>query len=571
MKLAEALEIVRRPPAPEARPFSVSLACGFETLHLSTFLAAELTLGLDGARVQVGAGLFDDLSGNVERAAASDADAVAVVVEWPDLDPRLGLRRTGGWLAEQLDEIVAGAELALGRIEQVVAAAAEGRRVACVMPTLGLPPVFPQRPAQSGRHELALRRLLAEASERLAGHPTVSVASRQRIDELSAPHARRDVKAELSAGFPYSLGHASALAAVLGELLCAGARRKGLITDLDDTLWAGLLDEQGAHGVSWIEGAHRHGLYQQLLASLASAGILIAVASRNDPELVAQALGREDLLVSADVLYPVTADWGPKSRSIRRVLDAWNIGAEAAVFVDDDPLARDEAATQVPGLLTLAPPADDDALWSFLEELRTLFGTGEVSAEDGVRLSSIRSMPAFGADARDGSDFLAHVAGTVQFATGTDHSRRALELVNKSNQFNLNGLRLSEADLARALTRGAELVTVSYADRYGPLGVIAALLVSWSDDGPRIDTWAMSCRAFARRIEHHTLRFVFDRFAAAEIAVAFHPTGGNTAIRDFLASLVVEDCPPRAPVRLPRTRFEREAPELVHRVVIAAR
>ncbi|MGZ4273423.1 MAG: hypothetical protein ACXVRP_06625 [Solirubrobacteraceae bacterium] len=95
MKLAAALEILQRPPAAEGPPFSVMLACGFEPLHLRTFLTAELTLRLAPAPVEVQTGLFDDLPGNLERAAASDADAIAVVVEWPDLDPRLGLRRQG--------------------------------------------------------------------------------------------------------------------------------------------------------------------------------------------------------------------------------------------------------------------------------------------------------------------------------------------------------------------------------------------------------------------------------------------------------------------------------------------
>ncbi|MGZ4170043.1 MAG: HAD-IIIC family phosphatase [Solirubrobacteraceae bacterium] len=566
MKLAAALEILQRPPAAEGPPFSVMLACGFEPLHLRTFLTAELTLRLAPAPVEVQTGLFDDLPGNLERAAASDADAIAVVVEWPDLDPRLGLRRQGGWRADQLDEIVAGAELALDRVEQAIAATA-GRRVACLMPTLALPSLFPPTPAQSGRHELALRRLVADSSARLAGQATVSIASQQRIDRLSPPRGRRDVKGELTAGFPYSLVHASAVAAVLAELLPPVVPRKGLITDLDNTLWAGTLDEQGPEGVTWIEDAHRHGLYQQLLASLASAGVLIAVASRNDPELVARTLAREDLLVAPDALYPVIADWGPKSQSVHRILDAWNIAADAAVFVDDDPLERDEAATNAPGLLTLSPPEDDDAVWGFFEELRSLFGRSEVSAEDAVRASSIRSMQAVRAAERDGSaEFLAHVAGTVEFGTGADHARRALELINKSSQFNLNGRRLSEADLTRALERGDELVTVGYADRYGPLGVIAALVVSSGDTGPRIDTWAMSCRAFARRIEHHTLRFLFDRFAAAEIAVAFRPTARNAAIRDFLAPL--DASPPEGPLRVARTSFERQAPELVHRVVI---
>src|ERR1700761_3965269 len=105
MRLAEALEIARRPSAGDSPRVSVSLACGFEALHLTTFLSAELTLRLAPSRAEVQAGLFDDLTGNVQRAAASDVDTIAVVVEWPDLDPRLGLRRPGGWRTHQLDEI----------------------------------------------------------------------------------------------------------------------------------------------------------------------------------------------------------------------------------------------------------------------------------------------------------------------------------------------------------------------------------------------------------------------------------------------------------------------------------
>ena len=89
----------------------------------------------------------------------------------------------------------------------------------------------------------AVKRALPTAA-RLSAEPGVSMVSQQRIDTLSPPAARRDIEAELAAGFPYSLEHASAVAGLLAELLCAPVPRKGLITDLDDTLWKGLLDEQ---------------------------------------------------------------------------------------------------------------------------------------------------------------------------------------------------------------------------------------------------------------------------------------------------------------------------------------
>ena len=569
MRLARALEILQR-SADDGAAFTVSLACGFEALHLRTFLAAELTERLPGARVRVDTGLFDDLSGNIERAADSAADAMAVVVEWADLDPRLGLRRLGGWRPDQLDEIVTGAGEALVRLEGAIAAAAGVRRLVWVAPTLPLPPLFPQAPGQSGPHELALRRLVADTAARLAGQPGVSVASLQRLDELSPPDTRRDVRDELATGFPYSVHHAAAVAALMAELLSAPVPRKGLITDLDDTLWAGILDERGPEGVGWTGRDHRHGLYQQQLASLARAGVLLGVASRNDPGLAAGALARPDLVISPDALYPVEASWGPKSDAIRRILEVWNVAADAVVFVDDDPLARDEAAAALPGLLTLSPPQDEDGVWTFLVALRALFGKGEVSGEDALRLDSIRSAQALrSAQESDdgGGEFLAQIGGTVEFGTGAARAPRVLELINKTNQFNLNGRRVTEADLNEAAQRGAELVTVSYADRYGPLGVIAALLVSADDGGPHIDTWSMSCRAFARRIEHHTLRYVFDRHAASEVALAFEPTARNAAVGDFLAALDGRSL--AGPLRLSRGRFEQHAPPLVHRVVIA--
>lgn len=568
MKLAHALGVVQHRRSGTGAPFTVWLACGCEPLHLRTFLAAELMERLAPAPVEVHTGFFDDLAGNIERASDAGDDPVAVVVEWSDLDPRLGLRRLGGWRADQLDDIVVQTQTALERLQRAILAAAGGRRVVCVMPTLTLPPLFPQRPGQSGPHELALRALAAGTAARLSSEPGVSIVSDQRLDNLSPPTSRRDVKAELAAGFPYSLDHASAVATLLAELLCPPVARKGLITDLDDTLWAGLLDEAGSQTVSWTGADHRHALYQQLLASLAGAGVLIGVASRNDPGLVAEALARPDLLVGRDELYPVEVTWGAKSHSIHHILETWNVTADAVVFIDDSALERDEARERLPGLLALTLPSDDDGMWPFLEGLRALFGKSELSAEDGLRLESIRAAQALhGALATDdgSADFLAGVEGTIEFHHGTARASRAIELIGKAGQFNLNGQRVTEAELAQATRRGGELITVSYADRYGPLGVIAALLVTAGNTEPAIDAWVMSCRAFARRVEHHTLRHVFDRFAADEVALVFHPTARNVAMREFLTSLGGHESQGR--LRVSRERFERSAPPMVHRVV----
>ena len=574
MKLVEALEILRRPAIEDALPFSVSLACGFEPLHLRTFLAAELAVKLPRARVEVGVGMFDDLPGNIERATGSSADAIAVVIEWPDIDPRLGLRRLGGWRASDIAEVVEDAELRLERLEHELAGARSAKPIVVCPPTLPLPPLFAEPLDQSGPQELRLRSTVADFSSRLAQTDRVTVCSAQRLDELSPPAQRRDVQAELTAGFPYSLAHASVVGALLAALIAGGTAKKGLITDLDDTLWAGVVGEIGAENVSWSldGGGHRHGLYQQMLGSLAGAGVLIAVASRNDPTRVAEALNRTDLLIPADAVFPVEAQWGPKSRSIERILEVWNVAPDSVVFVDDDPLELEEIREAFPDIVAVQLPNDEDSMWSFLAALRALFGKATITGEDQLRVQSIRSATANSTHARSStgrSDFLARAGGSIEFSITQTPTGRSRELINKTNQFNLNGERLGAGALGRALGDGARLVTASYEDRYGPLGVVVVLVVHTDAGGLAIDRWVMSCRAFARRIEYHCLSYLFDRFGGDEIAIAYRQTDRNAPVREFLTSLI--GTTPEGSVRLARETFEERAPALVHRVSEAGR
>ncbi|MGO9973783.1 MAG: hypothetical protein ACLP01_13450 [Solirubrobacteraceae bacterium] len=139
MQLVEALELLQRPPSPGAERRSVALATGFEPLHLRTFLAGELTRMLPHAHVEIDTGVFDDLTGNIRRAADSDADSIAVVIEWADVDPRLALRRLGGWRLRDLADIAERAEHSLRALEAELLAAAARRRVVCCPPTLPLP------------------------------------------------------------------------------------------------------------------------------------------------------------------------------------------------------------------------------------------------------------------------------------------------------------------------------------------------------------------------------------------------------------------------------------------------
>ena len=565
MKLIEALDLVRRSRAGTDEPVAVQLACGFTPLHLETFLAAHLQRRRPTRSVQIVAGMYGDLAGTLER-AAPPVDTVVAVIEWSDLDPRLGVRALGGWAPSALPEVVTTVTRAAARLRAALERRAETTPIALALPTL---PIAPVRYAPAGRADAldaALDGVVQTFTAWAAVHPRIALVRGRRLDAISPPGDRLDVASELRAGFPYRLGHADALADLLAALVVGPQPKKGLITDLDDTLWRGVLGELGTAGIRWdFPEGHVHALYQQCLASLAESGVLVAVASKNDPALVDTALARRDLLIGRERLYPVRAGWSAKSGAVSEILRAWNLGAADVVFVDDSPMELGEVAAAHPGIACVRFAADDpDAAWATLARLRDLFGRTVISVEDGLRAASLRDRAAVETPASDTPGFeafLAEAGARVALDFRLDAADpRALELVNKTNQFALNGRRLTTTEWRALLERPrAFLLRVAYEDRFGPLGTIAVV----AGAGSTVSAWAMSCRAFSRRIEHQCLRGLFDRLGADEIALEYAKTDRNGPFQDFLGALMGPSLP-GAGLVISRRDFEAACPPLHH-------
>jgi FkbH-like protein len=573
MKLIDALERLKVPVAENARPLRVFLACGFTPLHLETFLAAHLRNLYPACRVELNSGLFGDLVGNLERLRPEEHDALAVVIEWPDLDSRLGLRTLGGWQAEKLQDIVNSVNHSLERLTRALQGIPLALPTCICLPTLPLPPLFYTGTQQSSVFELNLRRNLISFAEAISIGRQVSVVSGQRLDETSPLGNRFDLRTEITQGFPYKTFHASVIGELLAELIGRHEPKKGLITDLDDTLWAGILGEVGVEGIHWHleQHAQLHGIYQQFLASLASAGILIAAASKNDATLVDQAFERDDLLLSRTNVFPIEAHWRRKSESVQHILKKWNVLAESVVFVDDSPMEVAEVQGAFPEMECLVFPKDDyPAFWGLLSHLRNRFAKNAISEEDSLRLQSIRNSSAFlepaGGERNSLDDFLQQAEGSLTFALGKPvEDARAFELINKTNQFNLNGKRYDEAAWSKFLKDPQTcLVTVSYQDKFGKLGRIAVLIGKSVATKFVVESWVMSCRAFSRRIEFHSLQYLFEKFAADEIIFELQATSRNGPLMEFLQQLV--DGPVEANPQLSRSSFLRKAPKMPHHV-----
>jgi FkbH-like protein len=573
VKLLEALNAVKSMQSEGGPSLPCALVTGFTPLHLKTFLTAQLAVRLPGRTIAVQQGLYGDLAGNLRRLQETGADFGVVVVEWSDLDPRLGIRSTARWSNSELTDILATAK---ARADQILQAAEAGAPIALsfCLPTLPLLPLSFTPGWQSSAFEFDLRGVVQSLASSLARAPHIGVLSAQQLDLQSPPAERFDVVAEMQTGFPYRLAHASALAALLATLALRSAPKKGLITDLDETLWKGILGEDGVDGVSWDLEHHSqiHAFYQRFLGSLASAGVLLAAASKNDPALVEEAFSRTDLAVSPSTFFPVEAHWKPKSESVARILDSWNIGADAVVFVDDSPLELAEVQAAHPGIECLRFPAGNDlGVYTLIRQLRDKFGKSAIAEEDTLRLESIRRARSGGAATlAAGTDFLDHTEAEVTFSfTRTPADPRALELVNKTNQFNLNGARYTEASWHKLLSGpDAFLMVVSYRDKFGPLGKIAVMAGAVRCSRISVSTWVMSCRAFSRRIEHRCLAELLARFDAAEVEFDYRQTERNGPLRDFLGEAL--GAPPAPGCIVSREMLEARlnttpiTPEMIH-------
>lgn len=577
MKLLEALNIIKRVKQRDGETFRCFLATGFNPLHFGTFLEAELGLLFTDRKIGIQQGLYGDLVGNAGRLANSDADCGIVLLEWADLDARLGVRSSGAWSPSIHADIAETVRTRASQIQGSIEQACQKMPVIVSFPTLPLAPISFVPGWQASSLEIELNAIMHSVRSQISRHNQVRILSSQRLDMVSPLRERLDLDSEILAGLPYGLEHASALANFLANLARKPTPKKGLITDLDDTLWRGILGEVGIDGISWDLDHHSqmHAFYQRLLGSLAAEGVLLGVASKNELSFVESALGRKDLALSPSVIFPLEVSWGPKSEAVARILKTWNIGADSVVFIDDSAIELGEVKASHPDVECIQfPTKNNGGIYDLALRLRDLFGKGAILEEDTIRAQSIRRAHA-DADAYEATkmapaSFLEQVQPEISFNFGkAPVDPRALELVNKTNQFNLNGKRYTEASWQNCVRDPASfLMVASYEDKYGPLGKIAVVAGRQNGRKLSIDAWVMSCRAFSRRIEYMCLDELFAKFDADEIELDYVRTDRNSPLREFLGGLLGEAPQPGCTISRQlfesRSKIAREPQEMTN-------
>lgn len=287
-----------------------------------------------------------------------------------------------------------------------------------------------------------------------------------------------------------------------------GLTAKCVALDLDGVLWGGVIGEDGLNGIR-LGGTGEGEAYvnfQRYLKSLQQRGIALAVCSKNNEEDgLAPFRDHPEMVLRMDDIALFVANWETKDQNLRRIAATLNIGLDSVVFVDDNPVERGLVKKLVPEVHVPAMP-QDPALYTEALHRSLCFEALSFTEEDRQRTASYRQnaeRKALETSSGNVDDFLAGLQMRIDLRPFDEQNlARIVQLINKTNQFNLTTARLSTAEVSSLVGR-AEFYTqyMRLRDRFGDSGITGVLIAHEEKDGLRIDNWLMSCRVLGRRIE----------------------------------------------------------------------
>ncbi len=342
----------------------------------------------------------------------------------------------------------------------------------------------------------------------------------------------------------------AAYADLLGRLLGAlrGRARKALVLDLDNTLWGGVVGDDGAEALRLGPGdpvGEAFAAVQRYALDLHQRGVFLAVASKNDEDLARRAFEtRPGMVLRPEHIAVFKADWSDKPAHLAAIAAQLNIGVDALVFLDDNPVERALMRAALPGVATPELPADPS------DYVRTLAAAGYFEAAAFSKDDRLRTRPrpsrASALVVADLGDYLSGLEMRLTLGPFDPADRpRVAQLINKTNQFNLTTIRRSEADVA-ALAAAPEVVTLQgrLADRFDEHGLITVVIARDAFHGGEpaleVETWLMSCRVLGRRVEDAVFAALLDQArtrGARWIVGRYRSTARNAPVADLLPRL----------------------------------
>jgi FkbH-like protein len=413
--------------------------------------------------------------------------------------------------------------------------------------------VEPQHPALGildWRDPFGQRAIFAEINARLArmardDFADVFIVDADAVQARCGRSRATDTRMWLAARLPWSEPMLGELTAEYVRYLNAAFRpaRKCLVLDLDGTLWGGVVGEDGVEGLKL--GADPPGNafveFQRELLKLWRRGVLLAICSKNDRDLVHAALRHPGMVLRESHFAAQRINWQPKPANLREIAAELNIGVNSLVFLDDNPVERAAVRAELPEVLCPDLPADPAYYRQCLLGLEAFDVLG-VTEEDRIRNKSYaqqKSRQRFESEHRDGSldDYLTQLETRVEITSATPAALpRLAQLTQKTNQFNLTTRRYAASEIQDLQAEGAIVLGMRVIDRFGDSGVVGlAVAVSRPCQTWELDVLLLSCRVIGRGVETALLARVADEVrdrGGTRLLGWFLPTERNAPARD---------------------------------------
>lgn len=328
-----------------------------------------------------------------------------------------------------------------------------------------------------------------------------------------------------------------------------GKNKKALALDLDNTLWGGVVGDDGVEG---IEIGHETSMgqvfseFQAYIKELSSIGITLNVNSKNDHENALAGLNHPEGTLKPDDFIIIKANWNSKDRNIAEIASELNIGSDSIVFVDDNPAERAMVNASLPEVET--PDMISPENYIGIIDRSRFFEVTELSGDDLKRNDMYRSNVKRAAEQNSFADYGEYLSSLSMNAVIRDfepvYIPRIAQLTNKSNQFNLTTWRISESEMEEIAKSDSYIrLYGKLSDKYGDNGVVTVVIGEKDGDSLHIRLWLMSCRVLKRDMELAMLDSLVAEAASAGIKYLkgyYYKTAKNSMVKDFYSSLGFE-------------------------------
>jgi FkbH-like protein len=369
-----------------------------------------------------------------------------------------------------------------------------------------------------------------------------------------------------------------------------GKSKKCLVLDLDNTLWGGVVGDDGVQ--SLILGRdHPVGEafldFQRYVKDLQRRGVILSVCSKNDRENAQEGFSHPDSILKLEDFTAFKANWKTKPENIREIAAELNIGLDSMVFIDDNPAERALVADQLPEVAVPEVGSDVSRFMEILEREK-YFEPHKIVQDDLNRAAFYNSnaqRSAHQSGFRDYGEFLASLEMTAEIAPFSPvYLERITQLINKTNQFNLTTRRYTSAEI-EAISRDSACITLygRLTDKFGDNGLVSVLIGRVSGETVEVDVWLMSCRVLNREMEFAMFDALVEQCRArgiSRIKGVFLPSKKNSMVAGHYAGLGFTELDESSAecglwqyevpqTYSPRTRFIRRAAQVLPTVTNA--